>query len=103
MPDAGSIYTLDLEQDDAEPVVILDRATGNGGVKPVFAPDGSRIVFVCPTVTGEGLCLMDADGSGMTELVDDASVPENHPTWGVAAPNALVTDAPIMAPGSAAE
>jgi Tol biopolymer transport system component len=86
MPDAGTIYTLDLDGDDAQPVVLVDPATGNGGVKPVFAPDGSGIVFVCPADNGEGICIMEADGSERTVLVDDPSIPENHPTWGAAAP-----------------
>lgn len=89
-PDRGTIYRLDLDAPDAAPVVLLDRATGDrwGGVKPVYSPDGTRIVFVC--VQGDevddGICVMDADGTNVTPLVDDPDVHENHPAWGVAAP-----------------
>jgi Tol biopolymer transport system component len=85
MPDKGTIYTLDVDRDDATPVVVLDPSTGRGGVKPVYAPDGSRIVFVCSDEAGEGVCLMDVDGSDVSVLVDDPSVPENFSTWGAAA------------------
>ena len=87
-PDAATIYTIDLDAPDAAPVVLLDPATGDGwgGVKPVYSPDGSHIVFVCHQGGEEGICIMDADGTNVTPLVDDPGVAENHPTWGVAAP-----------------
>ena len=34
----------------------------------------------------DSICVMDADGTNVTLLVDDAGVHENHPAWGVAAP-----------------
>jgi Tol biopolymer transport system component len=87
-PNAATIYTLDLNAPDAAPVVLLDPATGDGwgGVKPVYSPDGSHIVFVCVQGGEEGICIMDADGTNVTPLVDDPGMAENHPTWGVAAP-----------------
>jgi Tol biopolymer transport system component len=86
-PDARTIYTLDLNTPEAAPTVLLDPATGWGGVKPVYSPDGSRIVFVCVPTDRESddLCVMDADGSNVTPLVDAPDLSENHPTWGVAA------------------
>jgi Tol biopolymer transport system component len=85
---APAIYTIDLAAPDATPVVLLDPATGDGwgGVKPVYSPDGSHIVFVCNQGGEEGICTMDADGTNVTPLVDDPGVAENFPTWGVAAP-----------------
>ena len=87
-PDAGTIYTLDLDAPEAAPVVLLDKATGDGwgGVKPVYSPDGSHIVFVCHQgdEADDGICVMNADGTNVTPLVDDPAVAENHPTWGVA-------------------
>jgi Tol biopolymer transport system component len=89
-PDAGNIYRIDLEDSDASPVVLLDKATGDhwGGVKPVYSPDGAQIVFVCHQgdEADDGICIMDADGTNVTPLVDDPAAFENHPTWGVAAP-----------------
>ena len=87
-PEAGTIYTLDLDDPDATPVVLLDPANGWGGVKPVYSPNGARIVFVCFN-TGEredDLCIMDATGANVTPLVDVPGVPENHPTWGPPSP-----------------
>lgn len=68
--------------------VLLDPATGVRGVKPVFAPDGSRIVFVCAdaAATDDDICLMDPDGTDVAPLVDDPAVQENHPSWGVTPP-----------------
>jgi Tol biopolymer transport system component len=88
-PNAATIYRFDLDEPDAEPVVLLDKATGEwGGVKPVYSPDGSHIVFVCVEADEpeDGICIMDADGTNVTPLVDDPGVSENHVAWGVAAP-----------------
>jgi Tol biopolymer transport system component len=89
-PDAGTIYTLDLNAPEAAPVILLDPATGDGwgGVKPVYSPDGSHIVFVCfqGDDDDDSICIMDADGTNVTPLVDDAGVHENHPAWGAVAP-----------------
>jgi Tol biopolymer transport system component len=89
-PDAATIYRIDLDAPDPAPVVLLDKATGDGwgGVKPVYSPDGSKIVFVCHQGewTNDDVCVMDADGTNVTPLVADPAVSENHPTWGMTAP-----------------
>ena len=88
-PEQATIYTLDLDAPDATPVELLGWAGGEwGGVKPVYSPDGSRIVFVCVErdQPEDGICTMDADGTNVTALADDPAMSENHPTWGVAAP-----------------
>jgi Tol biopolymer transport system component len=61
-PNAATIYTIDLNAHDAAPVVLLDPASGEGwgGVKPVYSPDGSRIVFVCTQGGEEGICRLPA-------------------------------------------
>ncbi len=51
-PDAATIYTLDVDRPGAKPVVLLGPGSGWGGVKPVYSPDGSRIVFVCHPTSG---------------------------------------------------
>lgn len=53
-------------------------ATGGGGVKPVYSPDGSRIVFVCVHDGEDGICTMDADDTNITSLVDEPGVAENR-------------------------
>jgi Tol biopolymer transport system component len=88
-PTARTIYAIDAEADAAEPAVLLDPASGWGGVKPVYSPDGLSILFVCSGAATqddeEGLCLMSADGTGVRELVDDPNAFENHTAWGTSA------------------
>jgi Tol biopolymer transport system component len=62
---------------DAEPDVLYPANQGQHGYKPVYAPDGSQIVFGC-----EGLlCVMNADGSNPQVLVQIDAL--NHFDWGV--------------------
>jgi dipeptidyl aminopeptidase/acylaminoacyl peptidase len=50
----------------------------------VYAPDGERLAFVCRSRgdVDDGICIMDADGSNISTLVDDPDQGENHPAWG---------------------
>jgi hypothetical protein len=38
-----------------------------GGIHPAWSPDGGRIAFICDYSTAR-VCVMNADGSGLTEL-----------------------------------
>jgi Tol biopolymer transport system component len=63
---------------DARPEVLYPSGPTQDGYKPVYAPDGSRIVFGC-----EGrLCVMDADGSNVEVLVSASGTFLNHFDWG---------------------
>ena len=65
----------------AEPVVLYAPPGGGlGAAKPTYSPDGSRIVFGCSMA----LCLMDADGSDVIELLRVPSAELNHFAWGPA-------------------
>jgi len=67
---------------DAQPEVLYLAGGTHDGYKPVYAPDGSRIVFGC-----EGrVCVMDADGSNVEVLVSAPATILNHFDWGAAAP-----------------
>ena len=63
---------------DAEPDVLYPADDTHFGYKPVYAPDGTQIVFGCEV----RLCVMNADGSNPQILVD-APGPLNHFDWGV--------------------
>ncbi|MBA2719316.1 MAG: PD40 domain-containing protein, partial [Chloroflexi bacterium] len=71
------------------PLTLLRATQTVGGFKPVYSPDGSRILFGCVGMNGrddEAACVMDADGSNVAILVDDPEWNENGFSWGVAGP-----------------
>ena len=78
-----------IRPDGSEPPEILFEATDQqGGFKPWYSPDGSRILFGCFTggpTASDAACLMDADGANLVKLVD-TSQHENHFSWGVTPP-----------------
>lgn len=48
---------------------------------PDWSPDGTRLAFSCRTGgTDLELCVMNADGTGLTQLTDN-TVPELSPSW----------------------
>jgi Tol biopolymer transport system component len=68
-----------------EPVVVFKGTTALAGFKPVYSPDGSRILFGCWGVQGattDAACLMHRDGSDVQVLVDEPDADENHFSWG---------------------
>ena len=73
-----------------EPNVLFEGTASQGGFKPWYSPDGSRILFGCfqgGASSTDAACLMDADGSNLEILVDDPQVHENHFSWGPPSPD----------------
>jgi Tol biopolymer transport system component len=68
------------------PKVLFASTSTTAGFKPSYSPDGTKIVFGCfkPSNPSESLCVMNADGSNVTVVVDDPLVNENMFSWGVA-------------------
>ena len=53
------------------------RRVVNGGLAPVWSPDGARLAYEC----GAHLCASNADGSGQVTLTAGTSSVDRHPTW----------------------
>jgi Tol biopolymer transport system component len=69
----------------AEPVVLYSPPGGGpGAAKPTYSPDGSRVLFGCSMA----MCLMDADGSNVAELLRVPAAELNHFAWGSGEPAA---------------
>ena len=68
---------LDLPSGTAEPLVMRGLVSGD---EPSWSPDGRRIAFVCWVDSHYDLCIVNADGSGLERVTDDAAV-ERHPAW----------------------
>jgi TolB protein len=71
--DHNSVAILDAVGTDASGGslrIVSDKGSWNLS----WSPDGQKLVIAPP---GEGLWLVEVDGSGMTQIVDDGS----HPSW----------------------
>jgi Tol biopolymer transport system component len=75
------IKRVPADDSAAEPVVLYGDK-GHDGFKAAYSPDGARIVFGC----GPAMCLMDADGSNVVELLHPEGAFPNHFDWGPPAP-----------------
>jgi Tol biopolymer transport system component len=54
--------------------------------KPQFSPDGKEILFGCfsPITGSNDICVMNADGSSVIDIISTPDLSENYPSWGVA-------------------
>ena len=70
-----------------KPEVLFRGTASRAGFKPVYSPDGPRILFGCLGVGGpdDDACIMNADGSDVKVLVGKPGVSENHFSWGSSA------------------
>jgi Tol biopolymer transport system component len=79
-----SIYLI--RPDGSDQHVIYQGTTNTGGVKPIFSPSGSRILFACVDYKhrffGLDLCVMRLDGSDVVDITNTPDVFENFPSWG---------------------
>ncbi|MFQ5769915.1 MAG: FlgD immunoglobulin-like domain containing protein, partial [bacterium] len=50
-------------------------------IQPQWSPDGSQLVFASNRGSSYGLWMMDADGTGLHQLVDDQTLDEAKPHW----------------------
>jgi Tol biopolymer transport system component len=59
---------------------LLDIKGPDSNEQPVWSPDGTRIAFVCRWPITTDLCIVNADGSGLVRLTNDATA-DLHPAW----------------------
>lgn len=84
---SGSNESIYLVRPDGRDQHVIYQATKNrGAVKPIFSPSGERILFACVDYKhrsfGLDLCVMRADGTGVTDITNTPDVNENLPSWG---------------------
>jgi hypothetical protein len=59
---------------------LLDIKGPESNEQPAWSPDGTRIAFVCRWTITTDLCVVNADGTGLVRLTNDA-VADLHPAW----------------------
>lgn len=72
------IFRTDLA---GSPVDVFPLFAAPGAWHPVPSPDGSRLAFACQSTHGPTICLADADGSDVTELLGSDAYTEDQPSW----------------------
>jgi len=79
-----SIYLI--RPDGGNQHVIYQGTSNTGGVKPIFSPSGSRILFASVDykhrIFGVDLCVMRADGTQAVDITNTPGLFENFRSWG---------------------
>jgi Tol biopolymer transport system component len=86
----GPLITISADGDPASEVELYPGGAEQGGFKPTYSPDGSRVAFGCGSGAGtdnydEAICVIDAHGGDPRVIVDTDGVWENEVAWGVTA------------------
>lgn len=61
--------------------VVLEAKPSTLYYLPHYSPDGNRIVFIKVTSISSQICIVNRDGTGLKELVDDFRVFGSYPIW----------------------
>ena len=72
--------TLHVLQLSSRSLLPLDIKGPVSSEQPAWSPDGKRIAFVCRWSDNTDLCIVNADGSGLVRLTNDAPA-DRHPAW----------------------
>ena len=76
----NQLYTMDTNGGNVAMVSADGGATAIAGLQPSWSPDGSRIVFVSEQDGNREIYVVNADGSNLLRLTDDANIDED-PEW----------------------
>jgi Tol biopolymer transport system component len=63
---AANIVLIDIESGQER--TIYDRSTDSGGDRLVWSPDGKRLAFTASTLEGQGIFIINNDGTGLYQL-----------------------------------
>jgi Tol biopolymer transport system component len=80
-----SVFVIRRDGTDMQKVYAATARVG--GARPVFSPDGSKIMFACvkfKPAFDVDVCVMNADGSDVVDLTNTLEVRESRPSWGTA-------------------
>ena len=72
-----SLHVLQLSSGNVSSLDIQGPASSE---QPAWSPDGTRIAFVCRWSVNTDICIVNADGTGLVRMTNDA--PDDlHPKW----------------------
>lgn len=81
-PNIGGLYLLNIQSGRSIRVYQSDTLQPRGivGHQPVWSPNGTRLAFVLPTAYATDIYLINADGTGFTNLTNTPSY-DFWPSW----------------------
>jgi TolB protein len=81
---AGSSLSIYLVRPDGTDQHLIYNGRANlPAYKPHFSPDGTKILFGCQNGSPD-ICVMNADGSNVVDIISTPNFRDNFPSWGVA-------------------
>jgi len=78
---AREIFTLDLEDPDAEPTSLLGSVDGSADTAPAWSPDGESIAFRSRRSAADQVWVVDAEGGEPRQLTTTGRA-IGSPAWG---------------------
>ncbi len=78
----SGLYLLDVQSGRSRRLYASEslQPRGIGGHQPVWSPDGTRLAFVLPTAYATDVYLVNADGTGFSNLTNSPSY-DFWPSW----------------------
>jgi hypothetical protein len=73
----ASLNVFQIPSSGATPLGIVGPTSQS---QPAWSPDGRRIAFSCRYATSADICIVNADGTGLTRINDDLEL-DLHPAW----------------------
>jgi Tol biopolymer transport system component len=85
-PTGSSLSIYSMRPDGTDQHLLYNGRANLPAFKPQFSPDGKKILFGCFSLTtgSNDMCVMNADGSNVVDIISTPDLSENYPSWGVA-------------------